>query len=151
VHVLPWGDIPTQFLHGVGFIHGGCSAPSMASQACALLHTLTSTCSARLWGMKASDRDPSTRPPTRLEGDIVVTRVARHYAIGRVNADRLTQTPIETQNSRADALSRACALAGADHQVFLYERAEPSDCVHIECDDSKTLKSVHGERRFKPR
>jgi hypothetical protein len=71
------------------------------------------------------------------EGDIVVTRVARHFAIGRVNADNQTQTPIETQNFRSDALGRACRLAGPDHQVFLYDlagsaaRGVPVDCTKI--------------------
>jgi hypothetical protein len=74
---------------------------------------------------------------TIREGDIVVTRVARHYALGRVTADLYTQTPIETQNLRADALERACVLAGADCQVFIYDMAGraatgiPVDCAKI--------------------
>ena len=78
--------------------------------------------------------DMSTRrAPNMMEGDIVVTRVARHYALGRVNGDRPTQTPVETQNSRSDALGRACALARADHRVFLYEKAASSTCLLFDC------------------
>ena len=55
------------------------------------------------------------------EGDIVVTRVSRHYALGRVTADGHTQTPIESLRDRADALRRACLLAGAGHRVFILE------------------------------
>ena len=72
---------------------------------------------------KGSDPEPSTSAPGMLEGDIAVTRVARHYSVGRVNADRQTQTPIETHGSCADALSRAFALAGPDHQVFLSDHS----------------------------
>ena len=76
----------------------------------------------------------STRLLKMLEGDIVVTRVARHYSLGRVNADHDRQTPIETENFRPAAIERACALAGAEHQVFLDERAGPGGaCVPINC------------------
>jgi hypothetical protein len=70
------------------------------------------------------------------EGDIVVSRVAHHYALGRVTGDLETQTPIETHNSRAEALKRACALAGADHRVFFYKLAGPCSCVQIACPES---------------
>jgi hypothetical protein len=64
----------------------------------------------------------------------VVTRVSRHYALGRVTADRHTQEPLETQNDRGEALSRACILAGPTHRVFLYELAGPSRvCLEIDC------------------
>ena len=57
------------------------------------------------------------------EGDIVVTRVARHYSLGRLRADGQTQTPIESLNDRSTALRRACFLAGTSHRVFVWERA----------------------------
>ena len=83
------------------------------------------------------------------EGDILVTRVAHHYALGRLNADCRTQTAVEAQNQRTDALSRACELAGADHHVFLCELAGPGagDYIDIDCAEPDN----HGERRFKPR
>jgi hypothetical protein len=61
------------------------------------------------------------RPPgdrNILPGDIVVTPVARHYSLGRVGADGKTQVFLESHVHRADALKRACALAGPDHRVF---------------------------------
>ena len=71
---------------------------------------------------------------TIREGDIVVTRVAHHYALGRVTGDSYTQTPIETQNARADAIKRACVLAGTDHHVFIDELAGPDDsCIRLTC------------------
>ena len=74
---------------------------------------------------------------TIREGDIVVTRVARHYTLGRVTGDSDTQTPIETQNFRADALRRACVLAGTDHHVFLDQLAGPDDsCIRLTCPES---------------
>jgi hypothetical protein len=88
---------------------------------------------------------------TIREGDIVVTRVARHYALGRVHADLKTQTPIETQNARSDALRRACVLAGADRRVFLYELATGSNHIQIKCSDISEPTGVRGERRIKPR
>lgn len=54
-----------------------------------------------------------------VEGDIVVTPVAGHYAIGRITADAKTQAFIETQPRRMAALTRACALVRPDRRVFL--------------------------------
>jgi hypothetical protein len=91
-----------------------------------------------------------TRVPRMLEGDIVVTRVARHYALGRMTADLLTQAPVDTQNARSDALRMACLLAGADHRVFLYELAGGGHSVQINCE-SADKPCVHGIRRLKTR
>ena len=88
--------------------------------------------------------------PKMLEGDIVVTRVARHYALGRMTADLRTQTPVDTQNTRADALSQACLLAGAEHRVFLYELAGTGQCVQINRDSVDKI-HLRGERRLKTR
>jgi hypothetical protein len=101
------------------------------------------------------DRDPHADLREMVVGDIVVTRVARHYALGRLNADLRTQTPIETHDHRTDALRRACVLAGADRRVFLYELAGPGDYVQINCAEAfefdRLNKVVHGERRHKSR
>jgi hypothetical protein len=71
-----------------------------------------------------SDRSPDLRQI--VAGDVVVTPVAHHYALGRVNANHRTQTPIEAQDHLSDALSRACELvAGTAHRVFAYENAGP--------------------------
>ena len=59
---------------------------------------------------------------TMLEGDILVTAVGEHFAIGRLKADRDTQEHLGWQQDRAAALEQACALAGANHRVFLYAR-----------------------------
>jgi hypothetical protein len=67
------------------------------------------------------------------EGDIVVTRVVRHYSLGRVTADGRTQTPIESLSGRAAALRRACLLAGADHRVFILENAGTATYSQFDC------------------
>ena len=66
---------------------------------------------------------PPSKPPRAdrdlREGDIMVTAVGSHFAIGRLNADCTNQEHLETHPDRAAALTRACALAGGDHRVFL--------------------------------
>jgi hypothetical protein len=80
-------------------------------------------------------RAPATRASRLREGDFVVTRVAHHYSLGRVTADRQTQMPVETQTNRADALGRACLLAGADRRIFLLDHAGRSACIRYDCPD----------------
>jgi hypothetical protein len=90
---------------------------------------------------KKQDVDSSTCAPQMREGDIVVTRVVHHYSLGRVKTDGKTQTPIEVQSGRSDALSRARALAGADHRVFLYNKTGSGVCIQInghEMSDDRT-------------
>jgi hypothetical protein len=53
-------------------------------------------------------------------GDIIVTAVARHYAIGRVQADGVTQEYLASEPDRITALAHACRLAGTAHRVLLY-------------------------------
>jgi hypothetical protein len=82
------------------------------------------------------------REPTMREGDIVVTRVGHHYSLGRLTADGETQTPLEQQAHRPDALSRACQLAGADRQVFILEKSGSGaysqfDCTTLSMQQSK--------------
>ena len=69
------------------------------------------------------------------EGDIVVTAVADHYAIGRMTADGKTQASLEAQSTRAEALQRACALAGTTHRVFLFWSAGTSAYAPFDCAD----------------
>ena len=101
------------------------------------------------------DRDPHADLRKMVAGDIVVTRVAHHYALGRLNADLRSQTPIGAYDDRTDALRRACVLAGADRRVFLYELAGPGDYVQINCSEAfesgRLNKVGHGERRHKSR
>src|SRR3989442_6920683 len=54
------------------------------------------------------------RPPgdrNILKGDIVVTAVGDHYAIGRLKADGKTQKFLGWRQNRAEALKQACDLA----------------------------------------
>jgi hypothetical protein len=71
------------------------------------------------------------------EGDIVVTRVGQHYAIGRLKADGATQISIEQQTLRVDALKRACQLAGANHQVFILEKTGSAASSLVDCAQIK--------------
>jgi hypothetical protein len=68
-----------------------------------------------------------------LEGDIMVTAVGKHFAIGRLKADGKTQEFLEDDRSRAGALKRACALAGASHRVFLCARPKDKAYAPVDC------------------
>ena len=82
-------------------------------------------------GKPAKEMDPGRPPGDRmmLEGDIMVTAVGEHYAIGRLRTDRDTQEPLGWRQDRAAALEKACALAGSNHRVFLYEK--PSHTTYL--------------------
>jgi hypothetical protein len=67
-----------------------------------------------------------------LEGDIVVTAVAHHFAICRMTADGVTQEFLESQRTRVDAEFQARALAGASHRVFVYPSAGVRDYFSLE-------------------
>jgi hypothetical protein len=73
------------------------------------------------------------------EGDIVVTRVARHYSLGRVKADGQTQTPIESLKGRSAALRRACFLAGAGRRVFILENPLTHGYRQFDCAGESAL------------
>lgn len=57
------------------------------------------------------------------DGDIIVTAVAGHYAVGRMTAAGKTQDALGSRHTRATALRWAGALAGTMHRVFLYGSA----------------------------
>jgi hypothetical protein len=85
---------------------------------------------------KPARKMPVGRPHgdrTMLEGDILVTAVGKHYALGRLKADRNTQEHLGWQLDRTEAVKQACALAGANHRVFLYEGADTSDYLPFDC------------------
>ena len=67
------------------------------------------------------------------EGDIIVTAVGGRYAIGRLKADREMQESLGSHANRAEALQQACALAGANHRVFLYPSAGKSGYRRVDC------------------
>jgi len=88
-------------------------------------------------GKPAKKRDNGQRVGDRkiLEGDMVVTAVGGHFAIGQITAGGDTQS-IGSQPKLAEAFERACALAGANHRVFLYPSAgipdyRPVDCAEV--------------------
>jgi len=85
---------------------------------------------------KSAKEMPVGRPHgdrTMLEGDILVTAVGEHYALGRLKADRDTQEHLGWQLDRTKAVKQACALAGANHRVFLYESAGTADYLPFDC------------------
>ena len=58
------------------------------------------------------------------------------FPLGRLKADRDTQEHLGWQLDRAEAVKQACALAGANHRVFLYANAGtpyylPFDCAEV--------------------
>ena len=86
-------------------------------------------------GKPAKKRDNGQRAGDRkiLEGDMVVTAVGGHYAIGQITAGGDTQESIGSQPKLAEALERACALAGANHRVFLYPSTGAPVYVRFVC------------------
>ena len=70
------------------------------------------------------------------EGDIIVTAVAGHYAVGRMTADGRTQDALGSQHTRATALRWAGALAGTMHRVFLYGSAGSN--AYLLCNGTDT-------------
>jgi rubredoxin len=79
---------------------------------------------------------------TISEGDIVVTAVAKHYAIGRMTAGTETQEFLESKDDRAEALRRACALARPNRRVFLYPNAGKPAHLTFDCADPSALHGV---------
>jgi hypothetical protein len=69
------------------------------------------------------------------EGDIVVTAVSHHYAIGRMTANRHTQEFLVSEKVRAGALQQACRLAGTTHRVFLYGSPGTNDYLPVDCTE----------------
>jgi len=67
------------------------------------------------------------------EGDIVVTAVADHYAIGRMTADGRTQESLGSRQTHGAALDLACTLAGATQRVFLYGSAGTNAYLPVDC------------------
>jgi hypothetical protein len=67
------------------------------------------------------------------EGDVIVTAVAHHYAIGRIGSDGRTQEYLASKKNRALALALACQFAGAAHRVFLYYSAGESKFALCDC------------------
>ena len=68
-----------------------------------------------------------------LEGDILVTAVGEHYAIGRLKSDRETQEHLGWQQDRAEAVKQAGVRAGANHRVFPYASGGTSDSLPFDC------------------
>jgi len=73
-----------------------------------------------------------------LEGDIAVTAVGDHYAIGRFKSDGKTQEFLGWQQNRAEALKQACDLVRLNHRVFLYPKAGSSDYRPFDCAEIST-------------
>jgi hypothetical protein len=66
-------------------------------------------------------------------GDIIVTAVSHHYAIGRMRADGMTQDHLASEKNQRLALAHACEIAGTIHRVFLYRSAGDSKFSFQHC------------------
>ena len=77
------------------------------------------------------------QPPIKARhpatGDVVVTKVANHYHVGRVEAEGKPWVSIETTDRFADALTLACRLVSAAQHVVLYDRGDRLHYVEIDC------------------
>ena len=79
------------------------------------------------------------------EGDLIVTAVSDPYSIGQIKADGTTQEYLASEKTRADALARACRLAGAGYRVFLWAPAGESSFVQVDCEAWRLQGSRHDE------
>jgi hypothetical protein len=66
-------------------------------------------------------------------GDIVVTRAADGYQIGRVDAGGDAIAAIDTIRERADALEFACQQVSAGQRVIIHDRAGSRHHVEVPC------------------
>ena len=71
-----------------------------------------------------------------VDGDIVVTKVADHYQMARVQADGRPWASIQALDRLADALSLACRLISGSQRVFLFTHDGllhriAIDCAHV--------------------
>jgi hypothetical protein len=66
-------------------------------------------------------------------GDIVVTPVSHHYAIGRIKADGLSQEPLGSERDRGRAVAIACKLAGPAARVFMWTTISEEGLVRVDC------------------
>jgi hypothetical protein len=78
-----------------------------------------------------------TQPPKRTfrppaPGDVVVTPVARHYHVGRVQTGTTVVSSITVANHLADAIAHATTAATGRQRLFLFEHAGSLDCVEID-------------------
>ena len=80
------------------------------------------------------------------EGDIIVTAVGAHYAIGRLKATGDMHEYLQSQRNRTVALRQACAHAGAKHRVFLYPSAGIPDYRPVDCAEVIKSRPTRGKR-----
>ena len=74
---------------------------------------------------------PRKRSRRPVAGDVVVTTVARHYHVGRVQMIGTVLSAIAVMNRREDALQQASDAATGHPRVFIYGNAGSRDCVEI--------------------
>jgi len=91
---------------------------------------------------KELDRGQPSGDRPRREGDIIVTAVGGHYAIGRLKADGDMQQYLETLPKLAEALRRASVLAGPAHRVFLYPSAGTPYYRLVDCAEIAQLRRI---------
>jgi hypothetical protein len=69
-----------------------------------------------------------------VTGDVVVTKVAEHYHVGRVQAEGTPSVSIQQVDRLGDALTLACQLVtGSRRRVFLNDRVDRLHYVEIDC------------------
>jgi hypothetical protein len=79
-------------------------------------------------------RKPRIEP---VRGDVVVTKVATHYHVSRVQGAGEPLATLGVANRRSDALDLACRSLVAQQRLFLYDRGDTADCVQVSCADAR--------------
>jgi hypothetical protein len=67
-------------------------------------------------------------------GDVIVTAVARHYSIGRIQLGGI-QEYLSSTTDRGAAVKLACDLAGGTHRVFLAKDPGQSTLRMVDCEE----------------
>lgn len=66
-----------------------------------------------------------------VAGDVVVTKVARHYHVGRVQTVGTVLLALAVANRRDDALAQASEAATCRQRIFLFEDPDTRTCIEI--------------------
>ena len=77
------------------------------------------------------------------QGDIIVTAVAHHYSIGRIQSDGRTQKHLASEKSQTLALVLACKFGSGTHRVFLFKSPGDSNFEPLDCQE---IRSPAGRR-----
>lgn len=72
-----------------------------------------------------------------VAGDVVVTKVADRYHLGRVQVPGRPWASIKETDGLSNLLSLACRLVSGSQRVLLYDRGGSLHCIAIDCANNQ--------------